>query len=130
MTDIRGQLQLALDNALYADKVYSYWNRKTETTGENASEYVVYTLSGDRADAHADNLPLVKVAGATVIYYYRDTLLETHIGRESVKQRQQSIESALLSVGFSIPFGAFDGGDIEDNGYATIIFECEYWRVV
>lgn len=130
MIDIRGTIQMALDTALYPDGVFSYWNRKTETTGEDPDEYIVYTLAGDSSEFHADDNPLIKSASATVRYYYRDTLLSTHQGRQKIKTHENMIESALKSAGFSIPNGSFDAGDIERNDFGCIIFECDYWRVV
>lgn len=130
MMDIRGHLQLALDTALYPEGVYSYWNRKTETEGENPDEYIVYTMSGDSTEFHADDTALVKSASVTVRYYYRDTLLSSHLGREKIKDHESMIQSALFKAGFSIPNGSFDAGDIEQNGFGCIVFECEFWRVL
>jgi len=130
MIDIRGLLQTALDTALYSEGIFSYWNRKAETTGADPDEYIVYTLAGDSPETHADNSPLVMSASVTVRYYYRDTLLDTHAGRQRVKQHEDLIATTLKTAGFSIPNGSFDAGDIENNGFGTIIFECEYWRVI
>ncbi|SHI75185.1 hypothetical protein SAMN02745975_00530 [Geosporobacter subterraneus DSM 17957] len=130
MIDIRGLLQTSLDTALYPEGIFSYWNRKAETTGGNPDEYIVYTLAGDSSEIHADDNPLVKAASTTVRYYYRDTLLDTHTGRQRIKQHEDLITSALKAAGFSIPNGSFDAGDIENNGFGTIVYECEYWRVV
>jgi len=128
--DIRGLAQTILDNALASDGVYSYWLRKTETTGEDPDEYVVYTLDSDPADAYADNEPLVRNANVAVRYYHRDSMLDTHTGRETIKAREIIIATALEQGGFSLPNGWFDAGDIDDIGFAATVFEGYYGRVV
>jgi len=128
--DVRGLIQTVLDTALYDDGVYVYWNKKAEATGQDPDEYVVYTLSGDSNESFADDAPLVKSASVTVRYYYRNTLLDNYASRNKVKTNENKILEALYSNGFSVPNGAFDGGDIDDIGFSTIIIECEYWRVV
>ena len=119
-------LQQTLDDALYPD-VYSFWQRKS---GADVDEYVVYTLGGDSNDSHADNKPLVNHANVTVRYYYRAEMLDTYSNRLKVQDREETIEAALKNAGFTIPFGKFDGGDIDDIGFYVTIFECEYWQVV
>jgi hypothetical protein len=126
MSDIRGMVQTALDTALKG-AVYAYWQRKS---GPDADEYIVYTLAGDSVEAFADDAPLVKSAGITVRYYYRAEKLDTHAGRQAVKIWEESIQAALEGAGFTIPFGAFDAGDVDDIGYFVTVFECEYQRVV
>lgn len=130
MTDIRGHLQTVLDNALYPAGVRSYWRRKAETTGENPDEYIVYTLDGDPVEVYADDAPLVQSANVAVRYYYRDTMLGTHAGRTVVKNREEEIATALKQGGFTLPFGFFDAGDIDDIGFGVTLFECNYSRVV
>ena len=119
-------LQQTLDDALYPD-VYSFWQRKS---GADVDEYVVYTLGGDSNDSHADNKPLVNHANVTVRYYYRAEMLDTYSNRLKVQSRESQIEAALNNAGFVIPFGKFDGGDIDDIGFYATIFECEYWQVM
>lgn len=128
--DIRGRLQTALDAELCRDKVYSHWNQKASTKGENPKEYIVYSMNSDSNATYADGLPMVKVASATIRYYYRAELLNNPTGRQRVKDRESQILVALLRGGFSFPSGAFDAGDIDGIGFGTIIVECEYWRVV
>jgi hypothetical protein len=123
---MRNLLQQTLDDALYPD-VYSFWQRKS---GADVDEYVVYTLSGDSAESHADNQPLAKNADVTVRYYYRASKLNTYDGRQAVEAREEQIQQALEDAGFTIPFGKFDGGDIDDIGFYVTVFECEYWRVI
>lgn len=123
---MRSKLQTALDTALKGN-VYVFWQRKT---GADVDEYVVYSLSGDSAESHADDTPIVKSGGATVRYYYRADKLDTHAGRQAVETREETIQSALEGAGFSVPFGKFDAGDIDDIGFYATVFECEYWRVV
>lgn len=123
-------IQSALDAVLYNDGVYVYWNRKTETEGQDPDEYVVYTINGDSGETFADNKPLIKAASATIRYYYRDNLLDIHAGRQKIKARRDTILSALEAADISVPNGPFDAGDIDDIGFGTIVFECEYWRAV
>ena len=123
---MRNLLQQTLDDALHPD-VYSFWQRKS---GADVDEYVVYTLGGDSNDFHADDNPLVNHANVTVRYYYRAEMLDTYTGRQAVQDREETIEAALKNAGFVIPFGKFDGGDIDDIGFYVTIFECEYWQVM
>ena len=123
---MRNLIQQILDDALYPD-VYSFWQRKS---GADVDEYVVYTLGGDSNDFHADDNPLVNHANVTVRYYYRAEMLDTYSNRLKVQSRESQIEAALKTAGFVIPFGKFDGGDIDDIGFYVTIFECEYWQVV
>lgn len=127
MSDIHGMVQTALDTALAESGVYSYWQRKS---GPDADEYIVYTQAGDSGEAFADDAPLVKSAGITVRYYYRAEKLDSHAGRQAVKIRGEAIQTALEGAGFTVPFGPFDAGDVDDIGYFVIVFECEYSRVV
>lgn len=130
MTDIRGHVQAVLDHALHDTGVRVFWGRKTETDGEDPDEYVVYTLDGDPAEAHADDAPLVRAANVAVRYYHRETLLHTQAGREQMKSREDAIATALVAGGFSLPNGYFDAGDIDDIGFGVTLFECDYWRLV
>lgn len=123
---MKNLLQQTLDDALYPD-VYSFWQRKS---GADVDEYVVYTLSGDSATSHADNEPVTNNANVTIRYYYRSNKLDTYDGRQLVEAREEAIEIALKDAGFTIPFGKFDGGDIDDIGFYVTVFECEYWRVI
>ena len=129
MTDIRGKIQLALDTALFADKVFSFWNRKVEVAGENKDEYIVYTLSGDTPESYADNSELIKLHEVTIRYYYRDTLPQTSAGRTKVKNRETQIVEALRNADFEIT-NVFDAGDIDNVGFFVTLIECQYWEVV
>ena len=121
-------IQTALDTALYSTyKIQSHDQRKT---GPDADEYIVYSQSGDSAEAHADNQPILKAGSMTVRYYYRAEKIETHTGRQAIKTREDAIQTALEGAGFTIPFGRFDAGDVDDIGYFVTVFECEYWRAV
>lgn len=123
-------LQTVLDTLLYPDNIHVYWQRRTKTGGRDPDEYVVYTLDGDPAGAYADDKPLTREANIAVRYYYRNNLIETSAGRDIIEERTQSIVEALEEADFSVPQGAFDGGDIDDIGYGTKIIECYYGRVV
>lgn len=129
MTDVRGKIQLALDTALFADKVFSFWNRKVEVVGENKDEYIVYTLSGDTPESYADNSELIKLHEVTIRYYYRDTLPQTSAGRTKVKNRETQIVEALRNDDFEIT-NVFDAGDIDTVGFFVSLIECQYWEVV
>ena len=126
MIDLRGLVQTALDTAL-DEEVLVYWQRKS---GDDADEYIVYTLAGDSSESHADDSALVMVGTLTVRYYYRAEKISTHTGREDVKTRESIIQEALEGSGFDIPFGRFDAGDVDDIGYYVTVWECEYWRVI
>lgn len=130
MIDIRSKIQLALDTALYPDRVFSFWGRKVEVEGANSDEYIVYTLSGDNSDSFADDTALVKSHDATIRYYYRDTLAHTSTGRKKVKNRENQIIDALKNAGFEIPNGVFDAGDIDSVGFFVSLIECQFWEVI
>jgi|LSQX01.3.fsa_nt_gb hypothetical protein len=130
MKDIRKLVQQTLDDVLAADSVRAYWLRKAETGGENADEYVVYTVDGDPVGEYADDKPLTRSANVAIRYYYRDSLRDTIRGRKRIHLREKQIESGLEAACFSLPNGYFDSGDIDDIGFGTTIFDCEYWRVV
>lgn len=124
---IKTLVQTTLDASLYPLGVYSHEQRKS---GPDADEYIVYSLAGDGEEAHADDDALVKAADVTVRYYYRADMLETSTGKARVRQIEDAIESAMYGEGFDLPFGRFDGGDIDDIGYLVTIFDFEYWRVM
>ena len=126
MSDIRSLVQAALDTALDS-AVKVYWQRKS---GKDADEYIVYTQDGDLTEVFADNDPLVKAGDITVRYYYRPEKLDTQAGRDAVISREEAIEAALKDSGFDIPNGKYDAGDIDDVGFYTTVFDCEYWRVI
>lgn len=138
MIDIRAKLQLALDTSLFEKGIYSYWNRKTETQGEDPNEYIIYTYGGEDTDDYAEDTELVKMLEATVRYYYKDTLLNNSKGRKRVKDNEKLIIETLINAGFELPYGSMDLGDIDSkisgdlkgSGFNTIVFECEYWLVV
>lgn len=119
-------IQTALDTALYPD-VLVYDQRKT---GPDADEYIVYSQSGDSQEAFTDDRPILKAGSMTVRYYYRAERIETYTERQAIKTREDTIQTALEGAGFTIPFGKFDAGDVDDIGYFVTVFECEYWRVV
>lgn len=123
-------VQTVLDDLLSADKVHSHWQRKAKTKGQDPDEYIVYTLDGDPVGAYADDKPLMREANISVRYYYRESLTETPAGRSKIEDRAQSIVGALEAAGFSVPQGAFDGGDIDNIGFGVKIIECYFGRVV
>ncbi len=132
---IKNLIQTTLDNVLYEKGIYVFDQRKT---GHDLDQYVVYSISGDIREAHADDEVILKNANITIRYFYRVDLLDTYEGRQAIWEEgrqaiweiEDLIEEALENAGIRIPFGRFDGGDIDDIGYFTTIFECEYWRVV
>ena len=124
---IKDLIQTSLDATLYPKNIYVYEQRKS---GADADQYVVYSANGDTPESYADNEPIVKNATVTIKYYYRSEKLDNYTTRQEVREIENLIQTALEDVGFKIPFGRFDGGDVDDIGYHTTIFECEYWRVV
>ncbi len=124
---VKDLIQLTLDTVLYPKNIYVYEQRKS---GLDADEYVVYSTSGDNREEFADDEVLTKNANITVKYFYRVEKLDNYSTRKKVREVEDLIETSLESAGFTIPFGKFDGGDVDDIGYMTTIFECEYWRVV
>lgn len=123
---IRTLVQTALDASLHPN-VLTHWQRKS---GNDAEEYIVYSLGGDENMHFADNVPTVKAASVTIRYYYRADKLDTHAGRQAIQTREDAIETALKNAGFIIPYGKVDAGDVDDIGYFTTVWECEYWRAV
>lgn len=124
---IKDLIQTTLDTVLYPLDIFVYEQRKS---GPDADQYVVYTTSGDIKEIFADNKVIVKNANATVKFYYRSENLDNYTTRESIREIENLIESSLESVGIETPNGFFDAGDVDDIGYHTTIFECEYWRAV
>lgn len=124
---IKNLVQVTLDTALYPLGVYVHEQRKS---GPDADMYVVYSLSGDAEEFHADNKVLVKAANPTVRFYYRSEKLDNYATRQIIQAREYLIESAMKAAGFTLPFGRFDAGDVDGIGYMVTVFEFEYWRVV
>lgn len=124
---VKDLVQVTLDNVLYEKNIFVHEQRKS---GPDADEYVVYSSSGDIRDFYADDINLTRNAQITVRYYYRAEKLDNYSSRQKVREIEDLIENALENAGFAIPYGRFDGGDIDDIGYMVTIFECEYGRVV
>lgn len=124
---VKNLVQVTLDNVLYPKDIYVHEQRKT---GPDADEYVVYSTSGDIREFYSDDVNKVRNANITIKYYYRAEKLNNYTTRQKVREIEDLIESALENAGIEIPFGKFDAGDVDDIGYMTTIFECEYWRVV
>ncbi len=120
-------VQVTLDNVLYEKNIFVHEQRKS---GPDVDEYVVYSSSGDIREFYADDVNLTRNAQITVRYYYRAEKLDNYSSRQKVREIEDLIENALEGAGFEIPYGRFDGGDIDDIGYMVTIFECEYGRVV
>lgn len=124
---IKDLLQTCLDDVLFPKGVYVHDQKKS---GENANQYVVYSMSGDSKESFADDIANIKCANVTVKYFYRESKLENHASKLKVREIEDLIESTLETNGFEVPFGRFDAGDIDGIGYMVTVFECEYWRVV
>lgn len=124
---VKNLVQVTLDNVLYPKDIYVHEQRKT---GPDADEYVVYSTSGDIREFYSDDVNKVRNANITIKYYYRAEKLNNYTTRQKVREIEDLIESALENAGIEIPFGKFDAGDVDDIGFMTTIFECEYWRVV
>lgn len=125
---IKNLVQTTLDNALYTSK--SILSHEQVKSGPDADQYIVYSLSGDGEEFHADDVELIKAASITVRYYYRKEKLGSYTSKQAIRAVEDLIESSMKAAGFSLPFGRFDGGDVDDIGYMVTIFEFEYWRVV
>lgn len=82
----------------------------------DADEYIVYSQSGDSAESHADNQPIVKAGSITVRYYYRAGK-NRNTWQTGNQDREDAIQTAIEGAGFIIPFGRFDAGDVDDIGY-------------
>lgn len=124
---VKDLVQTTLDTILYPKSIYVYEQRKS---GPDADEYIVYSSSGDSSEDFADDTALTKNASITIRYYYRAEKLDNYATRKKVREIEDLIESSLQAVGFEIPFGRFDAGDVDDIGYFVTVFECDYWRVV
>ena len=124
---IKTLVQLTLDTVLYPKGIYVYEQRKS---GEDTDQYIVYSANGDSKESFADDKATVKNATATIRYYYRSEKLDNYETKLEVREVENLIEEALENAGFEMPFGKFDGGDVDDIGFHTTIFECEYWRVI
>lgn len=124
---IKALTQSTLDTSLYPKGIYSHDQKKS---GPDADEYIVYSLAGDSEEEHVDDEVLIKAGDVTVRYYYRSEKLETSTGRTRVRNMEDLIESSMKAAGFTLPFGGFDAGDIDDIGYLVTVFDFEYWRVV
>lgn len=124
---VKDLVQVTLDNVLYEKNIFVHEQRKS---GPDADEYVVYSSSGDIRDFYADDVNLTRNAQITVRYYYRAEKLDNYSSRQKVREIEDLIENVLEVAGFEIPYGRFDGGDIDDIGYMVTIFECEYGRVI
>lgn len=124
---VKDLVQVTLDNVLYEKNIFVHEQRKS---GPDADEYVVYSSSGDIRDFYADDVNLTRNTQITVRYYYRAEKLDNYSTRQKVREIEDLIENALEGAGFEIPYGRFDGGDIDDIGYMVTIFECEYGRAV
>lgn len=125
---MKNLIQTTLDTALYTSKgILSHDQQKT---GPDADQYIVYSQSGDSEEFHADDAVMLKAGSFTVRHYYRKEKLNTYQGRQSIKEVENLIESSMKTAGFRLPFGRFDGGDIDDIGYMVTIFEFDYWRAV
>ncbi len=124
---VKDLVQTTLDNVLYEKNIFIHEQRKT---GPDADEYVVYSLSGDIREFYSDDRNKTRNANITIKYYYRAEKLNNYSTRQKVREIEDLIETALEGAGLEIPFGKFDAGDVDDIGYMTTIFECEYWRVI
>lgn len=113
-------LQETLDNLLASHGIYTYWQNKTDTKGENKEEYLVYTKD-DGTVISADNQPWIEIFNFTLRYYYNQNLTGTIPGRNKIRKRMKDISKALKESGFTEKH--FDSGDIDGIGFGTTIFE-------
>jgi hypothetical protein len=125
MTDIRALLQATLDTALYSLGVNSYWGERADIT---ASEYVVYSISGDSGSFFANDTPVGRSVYCIVSYYYSAKLAGTAAGRTTIKSREDLIRSSLQAADFAVT--SFDDTDPTDAAYRRIVFEAEFGEVI
>ena len=124
---IKDLIQMVLDTALVSENIRVYDQLKT---GADLDSYIVYSLSGDSGEFFTDDEVMAKNASITVKYYYRTQMLDNYVTRKKVRTIEDLIEASLEEANIKVPFGRFDGGDVDGIGYYTTIFECEYWRVI
>ncbi|QRN86033.1 hypothetical protein JR334_02020 [Clostridia bacterium] len=124
---IKNLVQTTLDSALSGKDILVHDQTKS---GDDASQYVVYSQSGDSEESFADDVPVMKKASISLKYYYRGSLVNTYAGRQAVRANEELIEASMSAAGFDLPFGKLDAGDVDDIGYFVTVFEFEYMRVI
>lgn len=122
-------IQSTLDATFAAKKIRSFWNNRTETEDANKREYIIYSYSGGDVPDSADDDDLVKNCSVTIKYYYEKTLTASKSGRTSILDTINLIKSSLEARDIDVS-EPFDAGDINSNGFYTVIFECEIWSVI
>lgn len=123
------KIQTVLDTLLNTDKVYVYWQRKTESKGQDPKEYVIYSQNDSPPGINADNKPLTRDAGITVRYYYLTDLQETRTGRAKVQTRAKSILVAMENARFESTTGIMWMGDIDSVGKSVAVMDFTYSEV-
>lgn len=124
MFDVRSYVQTTLDTALYPN-VKTYWGQKS---GDDANEYIVYTLDENYNSDYADDVGLIRAFSVNVMYYYRDDKVMTSAGRAAIKSRENQIATALEAAGFEV-VGPIDVGE-DESGFSSCVFDCLYQVVV
>jgi len=126
MTDVRTQLQMLLDGALYSDGVMSYWGEKSDVPS-TTQIYAVYMVSNDSNPDYADDAPLSREMYCIIKLYYLKTLVGTSAGRTRIKGYETAIKSALIGADFVV--SSFDDNDPADS-YAAIVIEATLGEVI
>ena len=129
MIDIKQLVQTTLDTALYPLNIMTFYQHKLEISPDiNPNEYVVYSMSGKTGDFKADDVEIVRDSDIVVRYFYNSDYIKTN------KSRVTEIENLILSTMVSAKFvdnsGAFDLGDIDDNGYMATGFLFTFSEVI
>lgn len=121
MTDIRALLQTTLDGVLAADKIYSYWGEKGDTTGENPNYYAIYDVALDTDGEYAESKPFSRATTCVVHFYYRKTVKGTSAGRTAIKAYETAIKAAMRGQQFFVY--SMDDSGASDAELGRIIIE-------
>ena len=126
-------LQNVLDNYLYPEGVFTYWQNKAES--DNSDEYFVYTLNGEEATVVGDNEVTQSETYITLRYFYRRHLLDDYKNTKKEQNRIFSVIDELRKHKFVIPDGPFDIGIIDDKSlketdYNITLIELVYQRIL
>ena len=129
MIDIKQLVQTTLDEALYSLNIMTFYQHKLEISPDiNPNEYVVYSMSGKTGDFKADDVEIVRDSDIIVRYFYNNDYIKTN--RSRITQIENLILSTMVSAKFVDNSGAFDLGDIDDNGYMATGFLFTFSEVI
>ena len=123
MKDILDLVQTTLDTLLITETetVYSFWGRRTEVSNDNASEYVIYSVTDDDADVSADGDVMYRSMSVALQYYIKYSVARTYAGRHKAMDRMDAMREAMREAGFGCSGGWAEIGDVDDVGFATFL---------